>query len=205
MVRDYFSFETIRDKAGEIICYHITAIGSIDKDGVTRMRSDLGQEGDQRMAFGKITIRGRDRMITMLLRETQSRAYWRSIDDQGPYCILSFAAREKHAEEIYNLNEGDRVLIEGRAYIRQNGKSEDRLPELSITVNSSFVLGRKRRPMSMNSQIVPQKRGSYAESNEEDETSLAITPQSGSTPAEESAAPSGEYDTNEEMTAEEMV
>ena len=177
MGRDYFSFETIRDKTGEIVCYHVTAIGSIDKDGVTRMRSDLGQEGDRRMAFGKLTIRGRDRMITMLLRETNSRAYWRSIDDQGPYCILSFAAREKHAEEIYNLNEGDRVLIEGRAYIRQNSKEADRLPELSITVNSSFVLGRRRRPQSMNSQIVPQKRSGFSDS-EDDDTSLSILPMS---------------------------
>ena len=207
MVRDYFSFETIRDKAGEIVCYHVTAIGSIDKDGVTRMRSDLGQEGDRRMAFGKLTIRGRDRMITMLLRETQSRAYWRSIDDQGPYCILSFAAREKHAEEIYNLNEGDRVLIEGRAYIRQNGRSEDRLPELSITVNSSFVLGRRRRPQSMNSQIVPQKRVSSEE--DDDETSVSILPQStAAQPDEEiqAAEPETVSDTvNETEYREELV
>ncbi|MBQ9327208.1 MAG: hypothetical protein IJ225_01570 [Solobacterium sp.] len=158
MVRDYFSFETIRDKNGEVVCYHVTAIGTIEKDGGTRMRSDLGNNGDRRMAFGKITIRGRDRMIGLLLRETGSRAYWRSSDDQGPYCILSFAAREKHAEEIYNLNEGDRVLIEGRAYIRQNTSgAEDRLPELSITVSSSFLLGRKRRPQTLTSSIIPQK------------------------------------------------
>jgi hypothetical protein len=177
MVKDYFSFETIRDRAGEIICYHITAIGTIDRDGVTRMRSDLGTEGDRRMAFGKLTIRGRDRMISILLRETGSRAYWRSTDDQGPYCILSFAAREKHAEEIYNLNEGDRVLLEGRAYIRQNSGGEDRLPELSLTVNSSFVLGRRRRPQTLSNSIIPQKRNmNYTEND--DETSSFLEPQS---------------------------
>ncbi|MBR3347679.1 MAG: hypothetical protein IKG37_11420, partial [Solobacterium sp.] len=147
MVKDYFSFETIRDRSGDVICYHVTAIGTIEKDGVTRMRSDLGDDGDKKMAFGKLTIRGKDRMISLLLRETGSRAYWRSTDENGPYCILSFAAREKHAEEVYNFNEGDRVLIEGRAYVRQNSAgAEDRLPELSITVNSTFVLGRRRRP-----------------------------------------------------------
>ena len=169
MVKDYFSFETIRDKNGEVVCYHVTAIGTIDKDGETRMRSDLGGNGDKKMAFGKLTIRGRDRLIGMLLRETGSRAYWRSTDDQGPYCILSFAAREKHAEEIYSFNEGDRVLIEGRAYIRQNSTGhEDRLPELSITVTSSFLLGRRRRPQTLTSSIVPQKyRASQSEIEEE--------------------------------------
>jgi hypothetical protein len=175
MVKDYFSFETIRDRAGEIICYHVTAIGTIDKDGVTRMRSDLGTEGDRRMAFGKLTIRGRDRMIGILLRETGSRVYWRSVDDQGPYCIISFAAREKHAEEIYSLNEGDRVLIDGRAYIRQNSGGEDRLPELSITVNSSFVLGRRRRPQTLTTSIIPQKHTLRREA--EDETSSFLEPQ----------------------------
>ncbi len=158
MVKDYFSFETIRDKNGDVICYHVTAIGTIDKDGETRIRSDLGGNGDKKMAFGKLTVRGRDRMIGLLLRETGSRVYWHSTDDQGPYNIISFAAREKHAEEIYNLNEGDRVLIEGRAYIRQNSAGhEDRLPELSITVSSSFLLGRRRRPQTLTSSIVPQK------------------------------------------------
>ena len=48
MVKDYFSFETIRDKNGEVVCYHVTAIGTIDKDGVTRMRSDLGDSGTEK-------------------------------------------------------------------------------------------------------------------------------------------------------------
>ena len=170
MVKDYFSFETIRDKNGDVVCYHVTAIGTIDKDGETRMRSDLGDSGNKRMAFGKLTVRGRDHMIGLLLRETGSRVHWRSTDDQGPYAVISFAAREKHAEEIYNLNEGDRVLIEGRAYIRQNSVGhEDRLPELSITVSSSFLLGRRRRPQTMTSSIIPQKIRSYETINAERE------------------------------------
>lgn len=170
MVKDYFSFETIRDRNGDVICYHVTAIGTIDRDGETRMRSDLGDSGDRKMAFGKLTVRGRDHMIGLLLRETGSRVFWRSSDDQGPYAIISFAAREKHAEEIYNLNEGDRVLIEGRAYIRQNSAGhEDRLPELSITVSSSFLLGRKRRPQTMTSSIIPQKIHSYNETETAEE------------------------------------
>ncbi len=166
MVKDYFTFETIRDRNGDVICYHVTAIGTIEKDGETRMRTDLGGSGDKKMAFGKLTVRGRDRIISLLLRETGSRIHWRSEDDQGPYCIISFAAREKHAEEIYNLNEGDRVLLVGRVYLRQPAPGyEDRLPELSITVSSSFLLGRRRRPQTMTSSIVPQKKGGavYAE------------------------------------------
>ena len=185
MVKDYFSFETIRDRSGDVICYHVTAIGTIEKDGVTRMRSDLGDEGDKKMAFGKLTIRGKDRMISLLLRETGSRAYWRSTDENGPYCILSFAAREKHAEEVYNFNEGDRVLIEGRAYVRQNSSgSEERLPELSITVNSTFVLGRRRRPQTMTSSIIPQKRHSAAEEDPEDAPMMSFEPQGTITPQE---------------------
>ncbi len=191
MVRDYFSFETIRDRTGDVICYHVTAIGTIEKDGVTRMRSDMGDEGDKKMAFGKLTIRGKDRMIGLLLRETGSRAYWRSTDDDGPYCILSFAAREKHAEEVYNFNEGDRVLIEGRAYVRQNSStSPDRLPELSITVNSTFVLGRKRRPQTMTSSIIPQKRHSVSEDeNPDDAPMMSFDPQSSLSEPKEEIAP----------------
>ena len=185
MVKDYFSFETIRDRNGDVICYHVTAIGTIDRDGETRMRSDLGDSGDRKMAFGKLTVRGRDHMIGLLLRETGSRVFWRSSDDQGPYAIISFAAREKHAEEIYNLNEGDRVLIEGRAYIRQNSAGhEDRLPELSITVSSSFLLGRKRRPQTMTSSIIPQKIRSYSvaedtvEKRDSEPAAVSFTPMS---------------------------
>ena len=187
MAKDYFSFETIRDRNGDVICYHVTAIGTIEKDGVTRMRSDMGGDGDKKMAFGKLTIRGKDRMIGLLLRETGSRAYWRSTDEDGPYCILSFAAREKHAEEVYNFNEGDRVLIEGRAYVRQNTSSvPDRLPELSITVNSTFVLGRKRRPQTMTSSIIPQKRHSAAEEeNPDDAPMMSFEPQGSSTMQQE--------------------
>ena len=125
-------------------------------------------------------------MIGILLRETGSRAYWRSTDEQGPYCILSFAAREKHAEEVYNFNEGDRVLIEGRAYVRQNGgNSDDRLPELSITVNSTFLLGRRRRPQTLTSSIIPQKRSRFTEEAEDDAPMMNLEPDT--TPNEETA------------------
>ena len=33
MARDYFSFETIRGKEGEVVCYHVTMIGTIENEG----------------------------------------------------------------------------------------------------------------------------------------------------------------------------
>ena len=154
--KDYFSFESIRDKNNEVVCYHVTVIGTIEKDGETRIRSGIGTTGDKRMAFGKITVYNNDRKINVLLRETNSRCYYHSTTIDGePYNIISFAANEKHAEEIYNFNVGDRVLIEGRAYIRAVPEGQEgRLPELSITVVSSFVLGRRRRAQM---DLVPQE------------------------------------------------
>ena len=39
---DYFSFESIRDREGEVICYHVTLIGTIETDGTATMRTDMG-------------------------------------------------------------------------------------------------------------------------------------------------------------------
>ena len=51
--KDYFSFESIRDRSGEVICYHVTMIGTIEADGTARIRTDLGTDGDKKMAFGR--------------------------------------------------------------------------------------------------------------------------------------------------------
>ena len=56
----------------------------------------------------------------------------------------------------YGFNEGDRVLVEGRAYIRDNTANPEKLPELSVTATGMFLLGRKRR-QSFNSGLIPQK------------------------------------------------
>ena len=151
--RDYFSFESIRDKEGEIVCYHVTMIGTIEADGVARIRTDLGQSEDKKMAFGKLTIRGCNRKIQVLLNETNSRVYYHSYsEEEGPMDIISFAAKDWRADEVYKFDAGDRVLLEGRAYVRDNAiKDEEdpevvlRKPELSVTVTGVFMLGRARR------------------------------------------------------------
>ena len=71
--RDYFSFESINDHEGNLVCYHVTMIGTIEADGLPRIRSDMGQDGTKKMTFGKITLRGCDRKIGILLRETDSK------------------------------------------------------------------------------------------------------------------------------------
>ena len=155
--KDYFSFESIRDRNGEVICYHITMIGTIEADGLARMRTDLGTEQDRKMAFGRLTLRSLDKKINVLLRETESRVWYHSFsEEEGSVDIISYTAKDWRADEAYEFSEGDRVLIEGRAYIRDNSANPARLPELSVTATGLFLLGRKRR-QSFNSGLIPQK------------------------------------------------
>lgn len=168
--KDYFSFESIRDKEGEVICYHVTMIGTIEEGGEARLRSDLGASGDRKMAFGKITVRGCNRKIGVLLNETNSRVSYYSHTPEDSYDVISFAARDWRADEVYNFNAGDRVLIEGRAYIRRNPSADgiERRDELTITVTGQFLLGRKRRRFA-NDGLVPQKKNYSAWSEPEEE------------------------------------
>lgn len=155
--RDYFSFESIRDRNGEVICYHITMIGTIEADGTARLRTDLGTEQDRRMAFGRLTLRSLDKKISVLLRETNSRIWYHSYsEEEGSTDIISYTAKDWRADEAYGFSEGDRVLIEGRAYIRDNSANPERLPELSVTATGLFLLGRKRK-QTFNSGLIPQK------------------------------------------------
>lgn len=160
--RDYFSFETIRDKEKSVVCYYVTAIGTIEANGLVRMRDDLGEEKDRKMAFGRITIQNNDRKIKLLLHETGTRDYYHTHDDElGSEDVISFTARDWRADEAYEFREGDRVLVEGRAYVRANNdeKYPGRLPEVSITAPGLFLLGHARvnRKKSINSSLVPQE------------------------------------------------
>ena len=171
-VRDYFSFESIRDHEGNVVCYHVTMIGTIEDDGVARIRTDLGESEDKKMAFGRLTIRGCNKKIQVLTNETQSRIYYHSYTpEEGPVDIISFAAKGWRADEVYKFESGDRVLLEGRAYVRNNAIRDEedeekilRLPEVSVTVTGTFVLGRKRRQFR---DLVPQKADAYKEEDEE--------------------------------------
>ncbi len=156
-MKDYFSFESIRDKNGEIVCFHVTMIGTIEADGTARMRTDLGTDQDKKMAFGRLTLRGLDKKIAVLTGETNSRVWYHSYNEEdGSLDIISYTARDWRADEAYQFNEGDRVLVEGRVYIRDNSANPARLPELSVTATGLFLLGRKRR-QSFNSGLIPQK------------------------------------------------
>ncbi len=160
-VKDYFAFETMRDHDKNIICYYVTIIGTIEEDGVVHMRSDMGKDGNEKMAFGRITVRNLDRKIGTLLKETDSRDYYHTRDEEGSIDIISFTAKEWRADEAFEYEAGDRVLIQGRAYIRKT--DEERFPgrqaELSITVSGMFKLGRVRKePIKrLNASLVPQK------------------------------------------------
>ena len=156
--KDYFSFESIRDKEGNVICYHVTMIGTIEHDGLARMRTDLGTNEDQKMAFGRLTICGLDKKIRVFTNELNCRIYYHSYSEEnGSTDIISYSAKDWRADEAYELREGDRVLIEGRAYVRAvSEKYPDRLPEVSVTATGIFLLGHKRF-QSMNSGLVPQQ------------------------------------------------
>ncbi len=173
--RDYFSFESIRDRNGEVVCYHVTMIGTIEDDGVARIRNDLGENEDKKMGFGRLTIRGCNKKIQVLLNETNSRVYYHSYTpEEGPVDIISFAAKDWRADEVYKFESGDRVLLEGRAYVRDNAVRDEedpekiiRLPEVSVTVTGTFVLGKKRRQFR---NLVPQETPiMYYESEEVEE------------------------------------
>ncbi len=173
--RDYFSFESINDHEGNLVCYHVTMIGTIEADGLPRIRSDMGQDGTKKMTFGKITLRGCDRKIGILLRETDSKVAFYSHTEEENIDMISFAAKGWRADEAFELEEGDRVLIEGRAYIRETpSRSDDNSTrrELSVTVTGIFRLGRKRRPESMHSRMKPQHK--HSERLEDDDTPIAL-------------------------------
>ncbi len=155
--RDYFSFETVRDREGTVICYHVTMIGTIESEGIVHLRTDMGATGDQRMAFGKVTLRNLDKKIAKLTSETDSRC-WRHFAEEGldSINIISFTAKDWRADEAYEFEEGDRVLVEGRAYIRKNPNGTK--PELSVTVTGLFRLGRAGggRRFNSHSTLIPQ-------------------------------------------------
>ncbi len=158
MARDYFSFETIRDKNSEIICYHVTMIGTIENEGDIRIRNDMGENQDKTRVFGNLTLKGCDKKIRVLLNETNSRIHYHSSDEEGNATdVISFVARDWRAQEIYQYNVGDRVLIEGRAYLRHNDKQEEARDELTVTVTGQFQLGRKKRPQSPFRNFLPQE------------------------------------------------
>lgn len=159
--KDYFAFETIRDKEQKVVCYFVTMIGTIEEEGIVHLRTDLGENHDQKMAFGRLSVYNQDRKISTLLRELTCRVYRHESNDEGSRDIISFTAKDWRADEVYELEEGDRVLIQGKAYVRENNneKYPGRLSEISITTSSIFRLGRvrKQRPVSLNQGLVPQK------------------------------------------------
>ncbi|MCH3961701.1 MAG: hypothetical protein LKF53_07010 [Solobacterium sp.] len=161
MPRDYFSFETIRDHERNVICYFITAIGTIEKDGVPHLKTDLGEDGNQKMAFGKVTLHNLDRTISHLLADTSCRIFSHDTDIKGESVdVISFSAREWRAEEACTLEEGDRVLVEGRGYIRKpDAMHEGSRSEMRITATGIFRLGRAgmgKKHVSFNNGMLPQ-------------------------------------------------
>jgi hypothetical protein len=160
--RDYFSFETIRDHDRNIICYYVTMIGTIEEDGIVHMRTDLGKDGSEKMAFGRLTVRNYDKKIQTLTQETGTRVYYHSWSEgEGAVDVISFTARDWRADEAFAFEAGDRVLLQGKAYIRKNDEERfpGRSPELSVTISGLFRLGRARREKfrGMNADLVPQK------------------------------------------------
>lgn len=152
--RDYFSFESIRDSEDNVVCYHVTMIGTIEANGVAKVNTT----GDQEIAFGGVTLHSQDKRIKTLLDLTNSRTYYHDYTyNEGPVNIIRYAAHGRHIEEVTRFEEGDRVLIEGRAYIRNNAiRGEGDKPELTVSVAGTFYLG-KVRTQYVRSDLVPQE------------------------------------------------
>ncbi len=146
--RDYFSFESIRDKEGEIICYHVTIIGTIEEP--------VRVNEDRTIAFGKLTLHNLDRKIGTLLEITGSRTYYHENTYlEGVVNVIRFAAHKHHIEAVEEFTEGDRVLLEGRAYIRES-KHEEVRPELTVSITGTFLLG-KKRTVYRRQNLLPQE------------------------------------------------
>ncbi|MGP1376884.1 MAG: hypothetical protein ACTTKS_04895 [Bulleidia sp.] len=162
MLKDYFSFDTIRDSDGNIVCYYITVIGTIEQDGVAKVRTDLKGDGTGKMAFGQITIHNRDRKLYSLLAENNARirSHTKDVEDES-VDVISYTASQWRAEEAFNFDEGDRVLIHGRAYFRKNTRYPSQKAELSITATGLFLLSHRRtvrhETLSQKMGILPQK------------------------------------------------
>ena len=162
MSKDYFSFDTIRDQDGNIVCYYVTVIGTIEQDGVAKVRTDLKSDGSGKMAFGQITVHNRDRKLYSLLAENNARIRLHTKDAEDESVdVISYTASQWRAEEAFNFAQGDRVLIHGRAYFRKNTRYPSQKAELSITATGLFLLGHRRvmrhETLSQKMGILPQK------------------------------------------------
>ncbi len=133
MLKDYFSFDTIRDSDGNIVCYYITVIGTIEQDGVAKVRTDLKGDGTGKMAFGQITIHNRDRKLYSLLAENNARirSHTKDVEDES-VDVISYTASQWRAEEAFNFDEGDRVLIHGRAQAVRDRDARGRCAQLLL-------------------------------------------------------------------------
>ena len=103
--KDYFAFETIRDAEQKIVCYYVTMIGTIEEEGIVHIRTDLGENQNQKMAFGRLSIYNQDRKISTLLRELNCRDYRHESNGEGSRDIVSFTAKDWRADEVYGLEE----------------------------------------------------------------------------------------------------
>ena len=64
------------------------------------MRTDMGTNQDQKMAFGRVTIHGLDKKIRVLLNETNSRIYSHTTDIDGISTdVISYTAKDWRADE----------------------------------------------------------------------------------------------------------
>lgn len=144
--KDYFSFESIRDQNDNVVCYHVTMIGTIEEQARVM---------DEHIAFGKLTLHNLDRKIQTFLDLTNSRTYYHDRTYlEGAVNVIRFAAHGRHIDEVVGFDIGDRVLIEGRAYLResQNGNKQ----EFTVSVASTFRLGRVKQVYNR-TNLVPQK------------------------------------------------
>lgn len=88
-------------------------------------------------------------------------------EEEGSVDIFSFTIKEWCVDEAFLFEEGDRGLLQEKAYIRKNdaecylGRSD----EMNITLSSHMRIGRakKTNKSGINSGLIPQKSNlSYA-------------------------------------------
>jgi len=158
----YFHYDSYRDSEGKYAYTHITLIGVMEKEGLALKRSVEGNDGEEKMyAFGRITVFGYEKNITMFLTNLHGAFYFQGYDPRRhtPATLISFTAGGAKVEDAYALEEGDVVLMEGTAYRKKGTRERDgeSYPEISLTVNSLAVLYRQSTYHPRKTDLVPQQ------------------------------------------------
>ena len=98
------------------------------------------------MAFGRLTVRNYDKKIQMLTNETGAEStIITGMKKKGQWISSVLRPKGWRADEAFAFEAGDRVLVQGKAFIRRNDRRAvpgQKSDELSVTASGLFRIGR---------------------------------------------------------------